>query len=56
MSINLAFIFYSQPSEKSALTISRNPIMRVPVLSGTKQQHFVGVRIILEREKMCKYL
>jgi len=43
-------ITYPKPA-----SISRSPIMRVPVFSGNKQQHFVEVGIILAYETMVRY-
>jgi len=39
----------NQPSEKSALTISRSPIRRVPFFSDKKQQQFLAARTMLAR-------
>jgi len=54
LAIKLTLIFYNQQSEKTALTISRSPIMRVPFFSDKKKQQFFGVRTMLARETMCK--
>jgi len=56
LAINLTLVLYNQQNEKSALTISISPIMRVPFFSDKKKQQLLGFRTMLARETMCKYL